>query len=154
MGFMAGDQQWRAKLTGNSSSAFNDLGETVRLSAGTRPLLAEPLMWQSQREEERTTTWHALAVTDRFVVTAEMNVVDRSTTTSVARVVPFSEVADIEWHRRVQTPWNGVRTSVTMRLGSFQVTLPPPNSFSEQLSEEELGFVHAVSSNLGPVEGS
>ena len=58
---------WRVN---GPSGRSTQRSRVVVSSAGTRPLRVRPLIWQSYSGEE-SPAWHALAVTDRFVVKVE-----------------------------------------------------------------------------------
>ena len=92
----------------------------VITSAGTRPLLARPVIWQSD-VGEASPAWHALAVTDRFVVSVDLTITDAERMKTFASVVRFMEIAD------VQATSQDVEASVTLRFGSADVTLPYPS---------------------------
>ncbi len=66
------DQQWRQELQDHHDDAtVRELGDVVLASAGARPLLARPLFWPSAGEET-SPAWHALAVTDHFMVKVDL----------------------------------------------------------------------------------
>ena len=83
----------------------------VMTSAGARPLRARPVIWQSGVGEE-SPAWHALAVTDRFVVAVDLTITDAKRMKTFASVVRFMEVAD------VQAMSQDIEAGVTLRFGS------------------------------------
>ncbi len=89
------DRDWRQELDGHPSAAVRELGRVVGTSAGTRPLLNRPVIWQSDVGEE-SPAWHALAVTDHFAVTVDLTITEAETMTTFASVVRFIEVADVQ----------------------------------------------------------
>ena len=139
------DRQWRQELDEHPSAAVRELGRVVVTSAGTRPLRARPVIWQSDVGED-SSTWHALAVTDHCVVKVDLTITDVGTMTTFASVVRFVEIAD------VQATSEDREASVTVRLGSADVTLPLPGPDSTDSSQPqaELAFVDAVTSHLAP----
>jgi hypothetical protein len=139
------DQQWRQELYEHPSAAVTELGRVVVISAGTRPLRARPVIWQSEVGED-SSTWHALAVTDRFVVSVDLTITDAGTMKTFASVVRFVEIAD------VQATSEDREANVTVRLGSADVTLPWPGTDSNDSSQPqaELAFVEAVTSHVAP----
>jgi hypothetical protein len=78
------DRQWRRELDEHHSAAVRELGRVVITRAGTSPLLARPLIWKSDVGEE-SPAWHALAMTDRFVVAASRSSSARRTRTGGPR---------------------------------------------------------------------
>ena len=89
------DRQWRQELDEHPSAAVRELGRVVVTSAGTRPLLARPVIWQSD-VGEASPAWHALAVTDHFVVTVDLTITDAETMTTFASMVRFIEIAAVQ----------------------------------------------------------
>ena len=135
------DRQWRRELDEHHSAAVRELGRVVITCAGTRLLLARPLIWQSDVGEE-SPAWHALAVTDRFVVAVDLTITDAERMTTFASVVRFIEIAD------VQATSRDIEASVRLRFGSADVTLPLPGTGSSQQALDELAFLDAVTSHL------
>ena len=86
------DRRWRRELDEHPSAAVRELGRVVVSSAGGSPLRARPVIWQSDVTGE-SPAWHALAVTDRFVVKIVLTVTDAGTMTTFASVVRFVEIA-------------------------------------------------------------
>ena len=84
---------------------------------GTRPLRVRPVVWQSD-VGEASPVWHALAVTDRFVVSVDLTITEAARMKTYASHVRFSEIPDI------QTTSQNVEAGVTLRFGSARVTLP------------------------------
>ena len=111
------DRQWRQELDEHPSAAVRELGRVVITSAGTRPLRARPVVWQSD-VGEASPVWHALAVTDRFVVSVDLTITEAARMKTYASHVRFSEIPDI------QTTSQNVEAGVTFRFGSARVTLP------------------------------
>jgi hypothetical protein len=89
------DRQWRQELDEHRSAAVKELGRVVVDSAGTRPLLARPLIWQSGVGEQ-SPSWHALAVTDRFLIQVDLTITDAERMKILASVVRFIDIADLE----------------------------------------------------------
>ena len=84
------DRQWRQWLDEHHSAAVRELGRVVATSAGTRPLLARPVIWQSD-VGEASPVWHALAVTDRFVVAVDLTI-SRTARPNRGRGAPTGQV--------------------------------------------------------------
>ena len=138
------DRRWRQELDEHPSAAVRELGRVVVTSAGTRQFRARPLIWQSD-VGEASPVWHALAVTDDFVVSVVLTITDAERMKTFASVVRFVEIAD------VQATSQDLEASVTIRLGSADVTLPLPGADgtnSSQLPQDELTFVDVVTSRL------
>ena len=109
--------------------------------AGTRPLLARPLIWKSD-VGEASPAWHALAVTDRFVVAVDLTITDAERMKTFASVVRFIEIADV--HSTSQE----LDASVTVRFGGADV--PLPHTLSSQPAQDEVAFLDDVTSHLAP----
>ena len=102
------------------------------------------MIWQSDVGEE-SSTWHALAVTDRFVVKVDLTITDAGTMKTFASVVRFIEIAD------VQATSQDIEAGVTLRFGSAEVTLPSPGQRdSSQPPQAELAVLDAVTSHVAP----
>jgi hypothetical protein len=135
------DRQWRQELDEQPSAAVRELGRVVITCAGTRPLLARPLIWQSDAGAE-SPAWHALAVTDRFAVKIDLTITDAKRMKIFASVVRFIEIAD------VQARWHDIEASVRRRFGGAEEPLPLQGSGSRQPAHDELAFLDAVTSHL------
>jgi hypothetical protein len=106
------------------------------------------VIWRSDVGEP-SPVWHALAVTDRFVVSVDLTITDAERMKTFASVVRFVEIAD------VQATSQDLEASVTVRLGSADVTLPLPgtdstDSTNSSQAQAELAFVDVVTSRLAP----
>ena len=138
------DRQWRQELDEQPSAAVRELGRVVITCAGTRPLLARPLIWQSDAGAE-SPAWHALAVTDRFAVKIDLTITDAGAMKTFASVVRFIDVAD------VQGMSQDLEAGVTLRFGSAKVTPPSPGADSAdrcQPPPAELAVLDAVTSHV------
>ena len=111
------DRQWRQELDEHHNPAVRELGRVVITSVGTRPLFARPVIWQSD-VGEASPVWHALAVTDRFVVSVDLTITDAGRMKTFASVIRILEIADVEATSR------DVEAGVMLLLGSAGVTLP------------------------------
>ena len=136
------DRRWLRELDEHPSAAVRELGRVV-VSAAGGSLRARPVIWQSDLGED-SSTWHALAVTDRYVVAVELTITDVGTMKTFASVVRFVEIAD------VQATSEDHEANVPVRLGSADVTLPLPGPESTDGSQPqvEMAFVDAVTSHL------
>ena len=115
------DRRWRRELDEHSSAAVRELGRVV-VSAAGGPLRARPVIWQSGVGGE-SPAWHALAVTDRYVVAVELTITDAKRMKTFASVVRCMEVAD------VQAMSQDIEAGVTLRLGCAELTPPLPGSY-------------------------
>ena len=123
------DQQWRQELADHPSAAVREL------------LGGRPVIWQSD-VGEASAAWHALAVTDRFVVAVDLTMTDTGTMRTFASVVRFIEIADLE------ATSHEVLASIRLRFGSADRTVPWPRTGSSQQALDELAFLDAVTSHL------
>ena len=138
------DRRWRRELFQHPSAAVRELGRVVVSSAGGRPLLARPVIWQSG-VGGASPAWHALAVTDRFVVKIDLTITDAGAMKTFASVVRFIDVAD------VQGMSQDLEAGVTLRFGSAKVTPPSPGADSAdscQPPPAELAVLDAVTSHV------
>ena len=120
------DQQWRQELQDHhDDAAVRELGNVVLGSVGTRPLLTRPLIWQSAGQESQA-AWHALAVTDHFVVKVDLTITEAETMTTFTSVVRFIEHADVG----AMPP--EVEGRVGPRFGGADLTVPLPGTTSSQ----------------------
>ena len=110
------DRRWLRELDEHPSAAVRELGRVV-VSAAGGPLRARPVIWQSG-VGGASPAWHALAVTDRYVVAVELTITDAKRMKTFASVVRFVEIAD------VQATSEDHEASVRVGLGSANVTLP------------------------------
>ena len=92
------------------------------VSGAGGPLRARPVIWQSGVGGE-SPAWHAIAVTDRYVVAVELTITDAKRMKTFASVVRCMEVAD------VQAMSQDMEAGVTLRLGSAELTPPLPGSY-------------------------
>ena len=137
------DRRWLRELDEHPSAAVRELGRVVVSAAGS-PLRARPVIWQSGVGGE-SPAWHALAVTDRFVVKIVLTVTDAGTMTTFASVVRFIEVADLQGISQ------DIEAGVTLRFGSAKVTPPSPGADSAdncQPPPAELAVLDAVTSHV------
>ena len=132
-------RRWHKELHDHDEPAVRELGDVVLASVATRPLLARPLIWQSE-ETEPSPTWHALAFTDRFVIKVDLTVTDAGTMKTFASVVRFIEIADVG----ATSP--DVDASVTLRFRGAVMTLPMPGTNVAQPTRDQRAFWDAVSS--------
>jgi len=116
------DRRWRRELDEHPSAAVRELGRVVVSFAGGRQLRARPVIWQSGVGGE-SPAWHALAVTDRYVVAVELTITDAKRMKTFASVVRCLEVGD------VQAMSQDIEAGVTLRLGSAELTPPLPGSY-------------------------
>ena len=107
---------------------------------------ARPVIWQSD-VGEASAVWHALAVTDRFVVAVDLTITDTGTMRTFASVVRFIEIA------HVQATSQQINAGLTLRFGSAEVTLPSPvadRTNTNRPPQDERAFLDAVTTHLAP----
>ena len=115
------DRRWLRELDEHSSAAVRELGRVVVSFAGG-PLRARSVIWQSGVGGE-SPAWHALAVTDRYVVAVELTITDAKRMKTFDSVVRCLEVAD------VPAMSQDIEAGVTLRLGSAELTPLLPGSY-------------------------
>ena len=125
------DQRWRQELQDHhKDAAVKELGDVVLAAVGARPLRARPVFWQSAGGQA-SSAWHALAVTDHFVVKVDLTITETGTMTTFTSVVRFIELADV----RAMPP--EVAGSVGPRFGGADLAVPRPGATSRQPPPEE-----------------
>ena len=142
---MTKDEEWRRFLTDAQEPVVASLGAAVVAAVGKALLVVKPLVWSTHGEGGRT--WRALALTDRFVVIAQLSMGDVDVLNTTVSVVPLAQVTELRWAIQTRRAWTEqFSTLVTLTSGASTVTLPP--TYRTHLTSDELAWVQALSERI------